>query len=284
MLPIIIYYVIPKYGYGDCIVGLVSTYLISKYLKKPFYIVFDKDLKYIFKNIECHTFDNYINLLNPESENRVIEFLSSDIDIPQVVISNQHWHKILYKNNKKMTRETRMIYKNIYKHFLKPESDIIKDAKLFLSNIKSPLICIHIRCGDYTWFKCDNKYLLKNKFKSTSYKIIDWIEKHGISKSIYLSCDNMDYLKKATKIFNKNNISVYKLDIISSHFIYSDNNQMYDTILNHYIMSKCDQFLVCKNVSTYGFTASLISDSDNIWSFDKEYEKIKKINVNTLEL
>lgn len=284
MLPIIIYYVIPKYGYGDTIVGLVSTYLISKKLKTPFYIVFNKDLKYIFKNIECYTFDTYVNLLNPESKEKVIEFISSNIDIPQVVVSNQHWHKLLYENDNKMIQDTRTIYKNIYTHFLKPKNNIIKYANLFLSNIKSPLICIQIRCGDYTWFDCDNKYLLKNKFKIISHKIVDWIKKHGISNSIYLTSDNINFLKKATNILNKNNIMVYKLDFTPTHFIHSTDDEIYNTILNHYIMSKCNQFVVCKDVSTYGFTASLISDSNNIWTFDKEYENITKIDLKRLEL
>lgn len=275
----IIYNAVLKYGYGDILVGLVSTFLIAKAKSRPFIINFEIKMDKIFDNVYYYNLKNKNNIsihnhINPESKGRVISFLNKKPDKIDIIMCNQAWYTIFYKNDLKCIRST---WQDLYSNILKLNSEFINDSKKFLNILKTPLIGIQIRCGDYSWSNNDNIYLKPKKFKKVIYKIIDWYNKYCNLESIYLTCDNKHFIKLAHQIFKLYNIKSYSLNDIPKHFIHSTKDEIYDIIMDHYLLSHSSKFLICKQTSNYGLTSALISNSNDIWTFNKDYDSIKKI-------
>jgi hypothetical protein len=282
----VIYTTIPKYGYGDILVGLVSTFLIAKKLHKKFIITFGNDTTDIFQNIPFVEFHNsqIINLLNPESETKAQHFIefNKNEDRKQIIISNQPWHKLIYKNDKQLIKDTLRVYKHVYTHLLKPTAGFIKRANNIMRIFKKPIIGIQVRCGDYSWDANDDNIYLKNRqFKYIIQRIIIWVNRYGVSKNVYLTSDNKQFIQLADKLLKHNDINVYTLLKDPVHF--KDTKNIYETIMDHYILSHCTQFLISKEYSNYGLTAALISGNDNIWAFNEKYSYISKINLNEMD-
>jgi hypothetical protein len=283
MTPKITYYIIPKYGYGDVLVGLVSTYLIAKHFNIKFEIVSATNVHPIFPHVQQKHISpsKVINLLNPESKKRALKLLRQQpLQTNQIIVSNQPWHSLLYSNTQDFIHDTRKAYKHIYTRFLVPSIPIIINTSKLLTNTTHPLLGIQVRCGDYTWNEnYKNVYLQKTDFDNVVSLILTWIQHHGISQHVYLTSDNMTFLKLAIKTLQKHNIQVFHSPTRRIHFREADASAKFDTVTDHHMLSMCAQFLVSKHHSNYGFTAALVSGSNNIWTFNGDYTRTSRITM-----
>jgi hypothetical protein len=286
MLPIV-YNIDNRYGYGDNIVGLVSTYLISYKLNRPFQInISFKNCPKIFENLNWCTLNKIKKNkdkvciqthINPESDNKVEEYLKSIPERTDLIISNQAWQKKVYDEDNyiKLIKDTRDLYRLIYTNLLKVNDKFIKDSLKYTDYFKNGAIGIQIRCGDYSWGE-DNEYIKPEHFEKVINTLIKWFYKNGKYENVYLTSDNAEFISLSKQKLKTYGIKVFNLLPRPTHFARSNTKENYSIIMDHYLLSQCRQYVICKDTSNYGLTAALISGSDNIWNFDCKKNSIKR--------
>lgn len=291
----IIYYNIPRYGYGDMLVGLVSTYLIADKMRIPFEFASQVDLSSIVK---CRKFNDNVerkvNLLNPESLKRAEKWISllGKKAKTWFVVSNQAWHFLLYwkmYSERKFIKDTRRIYQRLYTRILVPRR-VVKDyVKRYIhlqhGIFSIPMIGIQIRCGDYSMNDNDssNVYLKMYQFVNVADRICQWVRENGISKTVFITSDNNIFLVVLRSKLREYNIRIVETSFKPVHFKSANETERFEIIAEHYLLSKCKQFLICKDLSNFGLTAALASGSNSVWTFDKEYAEISRLHFDKWE-
>jgi hypothetical protein len=254
----------------------VAMLLISAKMGKSFSINFDIDIDRVFTDVGYQKLPKYTRLVNPESKPNAVKFICGGRG--GVVVCNQPWHTMLYKSSHDFVRDTREVYRKIYTQILVQNDKFMSSANELLYSFEfDDCIGVQIRCGDYSWTSNDNVYLEEPQFKHVANRIVEWINKHGMTRKVYLTSDNKKFLKAAVKVLESNNIHVFSYSVHPIHFKDATPTQVYDIIMDHYLLSRCSQYLICNDLSNYGMTAALISGSDNVWSFNKGYDAIKRL-------
>lgn len=285
----ITYYMDTKhhFGYGDAIAGIMSAYLISKHFNTDLVVVWTIDLTHLFRKVQQGNLREYSPLVNPESEDLARQVLSKLRDSSRedvTLCTNAPWHTFLYTNARDLCKDTRNTYRLIYSTIMPPRSHVRKQAKELLSTFPGRYIGVAVRCGDYSWTPtCSNVYIKSDSFGQVANKIAASLPRvDGLCQNVFVTSDNNALLNMLCKRLKRAGYNVVTTGTPKVHIINAarDNNSqgIDDTVLEHVVLSRCDSFLVTKDVSNFGLTAAMISGSNSVWSFDTQTHDVRKLS------
>ena len=273
-------------GYGDRIIGLISIKVISKLLKKKFYILWTKEN--IIKYIDYKKYD--FELLKISKKNiKHFHYIDKQKGLKKYLMTsskpfpykinmfrlNQEISQYLHKN-KKFIKEDYFKnimneYKNLYADVLKPTKFLLDKVKTLLQN-KSNIIGIQIRCGDrymvtnkgakHQTNEClniDNKLL---KIKDICDKIFNKNNYH-----IFFTTDNIKIFNNILKIFDSK-IIIYESSLIQHLDRNKKNNNFSKIFIDNYILSQKTKILFISLSSNFGRVSALSCHHNNIYNLN----------------
>tara|TARA_B100000214_G_scaffold108915_1_gene76831 strand:- start:614 stop:1522 length:909 start_codon:yes stop_codon:yes gene_type:complete len=269
-------------GLGDRIVGLISIKLMSKLLKKDFYILWEREnikqyfdyQKYDFSllNIKSKDSKTYRSM---DRQKKFKDYLMNSTDLFTEEISffslNQEISQYLYKN--KLFQEHNYIqdilneYKIIYTDILKPTNYLLEKVnKLILD--KRNIVGIQIRCGD-CYMNSNSSHVTDNDtdIHSKLLNIKNLCEsKFDNDYNIFFTTDNLKILDDINSMFGESRV-IYNNDIIQHIDKNAVDSDISKVFVDNYILSqKTDLLIICVN-SNYGRLAALTSNHDQLYSF-----------------
>lgn len=281
-------------GLGDRIVGLISIKLISKLLKRKFYI--NWKVENITKYINYKKYD--FNLLNiSENENDIKTYCYiNNIDCKKYLMNtlsdfypnkinffhtNQEISQYLYKNKlfleKDYINDILYEYSVLYTDILIPTDYLNNKINNLISN-KSKIVGIQARCGDIYMsnnynsnFKLNTPNNIDSKLKKIKLlcnKIL------GDDYNIFFTTDNLKILENVYLIFGKSNV-IYNEDLIQHIDRDPINPDISKVFVDNYILSQKTEVLFITEYSNYGRIAALSSNHDHIYDIDN-CKKLKK--------
>jgi hypothetical protein len=263
-------------GFGDRLVGLISTYIIAQHYNRPFehYWSAQPGLLNCFDGIKPFgDKENCLILYNRESKQKVIDFLKSLESTPNTVYlaSNQPWHGFLYQSNPELfVHDTLTAYRHLW-DILNPSSKLKQASDDIFANLIDSKECIgiQIRCGDFfmTNLNANAVYINQHHFSIIANLICNSIYKIHDCRNIYITSDSIEFIEILKKCLNIAGYNVLGLYDHKQHFDVSSGD-IFNTVLEHYILSRCQHFLITKHWSNYGLTAALSSGSTNIWTLE----------------
>lgn len=273
-------------GYGDRIVGLIAIKLISKLLKRKFYILWNKENIKKYFNYEKYDYE----LLNIYEKNikeyKCIDkpfllkeyLMNSDEILPDKInlfTLNQEISQYLYKNvlfqKENYLSDIFEEYKKLYTETLIP-TDYFKEKVSKIISFKKNIIGIQIRCGDFfmptnkgekhkhnrNYKKIDEKLLNIRNICKEKYKEEDY--------NIFFTTDNINLLDKIYKIFGESKI-IYNNDTIQHLDRKCINKDISKTFVDNYILSQKTEILFIDKTSNFGRIAALSSVHNNLYHF-----------------
>ena len=283
-----------KGGYGDKIVGLVSSLMISKLINYKFKICWERD-----------NFDNYFDIKHStiSSDNfKQNDFKRYDhIDFKNYFMKNEN-NLFPYKyniitigkeishflvKNDSLTidnyyKNILNYYQNLYKNILIPKKILIDEVNKLCINKNNPIVGIQIRMGDSyiknikgydSLFSSKRIIKTKNKLK----ELLKYIKTNIKFKqySVFITSDFYDNFTISKEIFD--DVIYYNSKI--THSGQSKNINFIKTIVDNLILAnKCDQLFISQH-SNFGRIAALANKSDDIYDiFCKKLNKKKLIS------
>ena len=281
-------------GLGDRIVGLISIKLISKLLKRKFYISWEVEnitkyinyTKYDFNLLNISDNDikkhNYINHRRIHAEkylmNTLSDFYPNKINI---FSTNQEISQYLYKNKlfleKDYLNDILYEYSVLYTDILIPTDYLNNKINNLISN-KSKIVGIQARCGDFYMsnnHKNNHKLDTSNNIDSKLKKIKLLCNKIlGDDYNIFFTTDNLKILENVYLIFGKSNV-IYNEDLIQHIDRKSINPDISKVFVDNYILSQKTDLLFITERSNYGRIAAISSNHDDIYNINncKKLEK-----------
>lgn len=277
-----------QFGYGDAIVGIVSTYLLARRLGMRFGIVWSVDITHLFHHVQHGVIANYTALVNPESKQQAVRLLTSllsrrrDISI----CTNAPWHSFLYSNAHDLCRDMRDAYRLVYRTLMPPRDGLRSRARELLSTFRGHYIGVAVRCGDYSWQpSCANVYIERSLFPSMAHVIARSLRHvDGSCTNVFLTSDNTAFLEILRRVLMRQGYNVLTTRTKKVHLIDAarkeDTAGISNTVLDHYVLTCCQSFVVTKDVSNFGLTAAMSSGSNNVWSLDTKSMRVRKLKRN----
>ena len=269
-------------GLGDRIVGLISIKLMSKLLKKDFYILWERGnikqyfdyQKYDFSLLNLKTEDSkYYRSMDKQKKMKNYLINSTELFTEEVNFFslNQEISQYLYKN--KLFQEHDYIqdilneYKIIYTDILKPTRYLLEKVDKLILN-KRNIVGIQIRCGDY-YMNSTSSHVTDNSTNiySKLLNIKNLCEsKFNDDYNVFFTTDNLKILDDINSIFGESRV-IYNHDIIQHIDRKALDSDMSKVFVDNYILSqKTDLLIICLN-SNYGRLAALTSNHDQLYSF-----------------
>ena len=278
-------------GFGDRIIRLISCYLISKLLKKKFYILWNKEnikkyfdySKYDFE-LTPHINNENIKIYNSiDRQGNLKNYLLKNTEIFPDKINkfylNQEISQYLYKNklfqDKDYHNDILACYKNLYNEIFIPTPFLLNKINSIVGN-NNNIIGIQIRCGDF--FMVTNKnnpiepqfHRSKKYRENIQYYLLN-IKKLCDSKLdnyyIFLTSDNSAMYDETIKIFDQSMV-LYDFDLIQHIDRTPIDNNISKVFVDNYILSQKTTILFISDYSNYGRLAALSSVHDNIYNLD----------------
>ena len=285
----VIQYIIDKNlllgGLGDRIVGLISVKLISKLLKKNFYILWNKEniKKYInykkydyelLSNIKDDDIKNYDYIDNQKGLKKYL--MTSTILFPNKINMfrlNQEITQYLYKNQlfhkENYIEDILNEYKKLYTDILIPTDYLMNKVYELITNKKN-IVGVQVRCGDYYMKTNIGENYKSNYDKKINTKLLnikDMCEKmFNYNYNIFFTTDNIQILDKVYNIFEKSQI-IYVNDLIQHLDRKPINSDISKIFIDNYILSQKTTLLFISVNSNYGRIAALSSNHNNIYNF-----------------
>lgn len=287
-------------GLGDRINGLISTYLISNLLNKPFYILWNKEDVKKYIDYEKYDFEKQKYNISQEElgvyymidkQKQFKDLLISETDdklFPHQYnkfYSNQECSQYLFKNkaflNKNYYEMIFAAYKKLYTDFLKPTPFLFNKINDIVQNNEN-MIGIQIRTGDCYMMSTDGiaggyvrvknpekeiRELLENVKK-------DLTENNQGDAKIFLTSDYFNIYKIGCEIFNKTQI-VYVNDIIQHLDRDSVTNDLSKIFMDSYILSQKTSKLYITSYSNFGRIAALAASHDETY----DIQSLEKVNL-----
>ena len=268
-------------GLGDRIVGLISIKLMSKLLKKDFYILWERGnikqyfdyQKYDFSLLNLKTEDSkHYDSINNQKKMKKYLMNSTELFTEEVSFFslNQEISQYLYKN--KLFQEHDYIqdilneYKMIYKDILKPTRYLLEKVDKLILN-KRNIVGIQIRCGDH-YMNSTSRHVTDNSTNiySKLLNIRNLCEsKFNDDYNVFFTTDNLKILDDINSMFDESRV-IYNHDLIQ-HIDGPVNSDISKVFVDNYILSqKTDLLIICIN-SNYGRLAALSSNHDQLYSF-----------------
>lgn len=261
-------------GYGDRLVGLISTLFISKALNRDFYIHWCDELYYLdVKNKpsddileKCHE----INLIDERAFNMINDFESKKIEeiwnyeflmincnqnIVQLLYVNPNYSDIFKIEN--YEKDIKNAYDDIYTKYLIPTQKLNNYIFNIINN-KNLSLGIHIRTGDIRMNVGNfNPYNSDSQIEDVVKSICNNIPKFDDYIFITSDYDHVydffcKYLDKNKIIYN--NDKIIHIDMCSKNDI---ENGILKLLSDHIILSKCNS-VIFQTYTNFGRTAALI--------------------------
>lgn len=292
-------------GLGDRLCGLVNIIMLSKILKKKFYIKWEEtnninkyldyekfnyynlniaDLETIKKNYLDNKDTNLIKIIDEiKNIKNIDDIFDKDVlicysnqDSNRFFIANEHIN-FTFDNYKKNIFN---IFQSIYTKYLKPNKYILKKVNELVKN-KDNIVGIQMRCGDCYMVK-DNKHKIIHNEKDI-YNILNSIQRSNPDKTVFITSDYEKVFDIAKELFN--DIIYYDkkpvhCDMNDQDFIGKgddpvDSDNVDKILIDHYILSNfCSKLYI--SGSNFGRTAALINKSEEIYNlFSKK--KLNKV-------
>lgn len=272
-------------GLGDRIVGLIALKLISKLLKRKFYIRWEiQDVKkyinyskYDFNLLDVSTDDvmkySYINRQKAPKE-YLINTSNAYPNRVNFFHLNQEISQYLYKNklflHRNYLEDILHEYSTLYSDILVP-TDYLSNKVSSLTSDKPKIVGIQARCGDAYMVNA----ALKGHKTSTGHDAVGKLEKIkllcteslGNDYNIFFTTDNLELLESVYSVFGKSKV-IYNNDLIQ----HLDNRAVEPDIskvfVDNYILSQKTEMLFITGCSNYGRVAALSCGHNNIYDFD----------------
>tara|TARA_Y100001970_G_C14226139_1_gene855804 strand:- start:172 stop:1119 length:948 start_codon:yes stop_codon:yes gene_type:complete len=294
-------------GLGDRINGLMSCYVISKLLKKPFYILWNKEN--IHKYIDYSKYDFEKNKLTDEENYSMAQFSMIDVQDTlkeklmnenpdsmflkkvNLFYTNQEWSQYLFKN-KNFLHENYYdnifaAYKSLYTDILKPTEYLLEKINSYTNN-KNNIIGIQIRCGD-KYMMCGTGvvggYVRVTNPEQEIKTMLEGIKKHieetkeTNDYNIFLTSDYFNIYKIGCELFDKERI-IYINDVIQHIDRVSLTDDFSKVFADNYILSQKTSKMYITSYSNFGRIAALSSIHDNIYDVNLEKANLKKFVSN----
>tara|TARA_B100000965_G_scaffold44498_1_gene32586 strand:- start:126 stop:1040 length:915 start_codon:yes stop_codon:yes gene_type:complete len=281
-------------GLGDRVVGLISIKLISKLLRRPFYILWNKeDIK---EYIDYSEYD--YELLEPSNGSiRLYSYIDNQKGLKDYLLksnnlfpddinlvhTNQEIAQYLYKNktysDNDYLDDILSEYKGLYTNILKPTPFLSNKIKALIKN-KDNIVGIQIRCGDChmdTNKGESHKIRFNDKIPNILNKIKTKCDSLIDDYYVFLTTDSIGVVNHLKLIFDESRIiyddtTIQHLDRKS---IDDDNSKIFS---DNIILSQKTRLLFISKHSNYGRIAALSANHDNIYDFTN----CKIISKNTL--
>jgi hypothetical protein len=283
-----------KGGYGDKIVGLVSSLMISKLINYKFKICWERDnfndyfdIQHLIiksdnfnennsKKYDHIDFKNYFI----KNKNNIFPYKFNII-----TIGNEISHFLVKNDNLSIDYFYEHIlnyYQNIYKNILIPKKNINDEINKLCINKNNPIVGIQIRMGDSyiknikgfdSLFSSHRINSTKNKLK----ELLKYIKTNIKFKqySVFITSDFYDNFTISKEIFD--DVIYYNSKI--THSGQSKNINFIKILVdNIFLANKCDQLFISQH-SNFGRIAALANKSDDIYDiFCQKLNKKKLIS------
>jgi len=267
-------------GYGDRIVGLIGTYMLSINLNKDFFIKWSID--------PLNKYFNFKNINEMYHDEKLIKqriFIMDNIKKHKNIIKKK-WSELKNKNyfissnlnlNELLPIKTNDlilgVWNSFYDNILSPKEILLYK----LNDIPNNLIGIQVRAGD-NWMKTGSKHKPIKDIKDIKIyltNIKNYLDKNLPYNKVFITSDYPKINDIGKEIFRE------KL------FLYTENqgkhlekNNLNDDdyiklYLDHIILSKKCKILFISKYSNYGRTAGLINNNSEIYDM-KTLEKLSK--------
>jgi hypothetical protein len=269
-------------GYGDRIVGIISTKLCAKILGKDFGIFWQKEN--VSDWIDYHKYQSTLpveihNLIDLDSKSNKGDITQYLVNAPLSnifnnkngdigLLSNSDISQYLYENKSFKSKELHYDgiiteYKQLYTDTLKPTQkslDIINS--LVGTNTTTNIIGIQIRTGDKYMTGSDHQIF--DDPETQIYELFLLIKSQQPSQQSYRVFITSDYVgcyAIATKVWNSGQI-IYYDEVIEHIDKPTDKNNNIPTgiakmYIDNYILSQCTSRLYISDYSNYGRIAGL---------------------------
>lgn len=292
-------------GFGDRILGLISVKMMSKKLKKSFYISWNKEDIRKYLNYEKYDYElldikedvTIYNSMNNQTKFKRYLMTSKNLFLNKINIFklNQEISQYLYKNP---LFKTENYIKNIFNEYKSLYTDILIPTPFLsnkisqLTNNKSNLIGIQLRCGADAkmsnnktqaeinrhngcygppWKHIPQTQRLDDIFITLLSNIKLFCDKKYKEYNIFITSDyaydnRNDIYIIASKIWHSEFI-IYNDDPIQhlDRKIHGDNSKVF---IDNYILSQKTKMLFISTCSNYARIAALSSNHDEIYDFN----------------
>ena len=281
-------------GFGDRVVGLISVKLISKLLKKEFYISWDKEnireymdyAKYDFEllNIEDRKGQDYHYIDNQQGLKK--HLMTSSNPFPSTINYfnlNQEIAQYLYKNElfekENYFEDVFNEYKTLYTEILIPTDYLMNQISKIVAD-KQNIVGIQIRCGDY--FISNNighQMFAQQYHNSEKYRTnIDFYllkmkqicdRDFNNDYNIFFTTDNIELLHEVYKVFGKSKV-MYDDSLIQHLDRECIDSDISKVFIDNYILSQKTKMLFISQYSGFGRIAALSCEHNNIYNLDSQ--------------
>lgn len=287
-------------GLGDRINGLISTYLISSLLKRPFYILWNKEDVKKYIDYEQYDFEKQNFNINQEDlgvyfmidkQKQFKELLMSE-SVTNLFLhkynkfySNQECSQYLFKNQAFVTENYyEMIfdaYKKLYTNFLKPTSMLESKISNIIQNNEN-IIGIQIRTGD-RYMMCASGIAggyVRVMNPEKELRILlgnvknDLIQKNIVDYKIFLTSDYFNIFKMGCEIFDEEQI-LYVNDVIQHLDRDSVTNDLSKIFMDSYILSQKTSKMYITSYSNFGRIAALSANHDETY----DIQTLEKVDL-----
>ncbi len=257
-------------GFGDRLVGLISTMIMSKHLSREFKIYWESPSieeyfdyeKYKYKPDRSSKREEYI--VDEKLENYKTMFSTKNINEiwPEdhvIIQTNQNIHQYLYINpNYKNTainylEDTVNAYRNLF-NILKIKEYILNDIRSLTEKISGKrTIGVQLRLGDCYMVGNSTKFAGEEKFNS----IMNLIDSISVDSQLFITSDCELFIKLYNKRRNflYNNKKVIHFDMTKENIPIGIIKLIQDIIL----LSKCDIVYVSPHTN-FGYICSLMNN------------------------
>lgn len=273
-------------GFGDRIVGLIAVKLISKLLKKKFYISWTKEdvQPYIdYKRYDFELLDNTIKQRATKTHYgidsvsrwqhliRGTKFFKTPINKLWV---NQEIAQYLYKlpqyKNEDYFNDIFTEYRNLYTNILIPTDYLMTNITTLVGN-RSNIVGVQIRCGDRNMITNKNERHTTSNGVNINQKLLNirriCTEKFKDDYSLFLTSDTLSMLDEVLRVFKRSHV-IYNEDLIQHLDRKAVQSDISKVFIDNYILSQKTSVLFISTNSNYGRVAALSAVHKNIYDLD----------------
>lgn len=267
-------------GYGDRIVGLISVYMISKIMKKNFYILWESPLidNFVSNKMSCLEDTNsftYLRLIDERCdpfrkrlENEKLEDIFPDENIKFSCNQNIIQHLYLNKNYdlkiENYEDDISFAYKKLYTEFFICKDNLLNTVNGLVCQFSNydDVIGIHIRTGDFNMGLTQHLLYNSKTLEELIKKLINKINTmFNNNYALYVMSD-YEGIEKIFEKYSDKKIFYHNIEIMHIDMIKKDNNVdngMLKLFADHITFSKCSN-MISHSSSNLGKTASIIGD------------------------
>jgi hypothetical protein len=275
-------------GYGDRIVGLISTKMIADKLNRDFYILWTKENVKKYINYEKYDYELQSSRESPQC---ILDIIDSQQKYKETLMNSEnpfpHSSYKLYLNheisqylyaNPKYKSETFVddiyrVYSTLYIDILKPSSISELIVNSLISNDCNTIIGIQIRAGDaYMVTNPGESYRAINNPEENINAIFKNIKNHANNAfgennyHVFITSDYENVFNLGCNVWDAKNIIYFNEKV--QHLDRRNAGEFSKFYIDNYVLSQKTNQLYISDYSNYGRIAALSAKHSNIYSLN----------------